>query len=175
MDLSQALENMVQNVVGPFWHLLFAAGGLMAIFYVLNVGYRLMQASRLPGQSNVAGGEVIAVLVLAAVLLQFGSFLNKVSGSLGMGAMTYGAIDYPGAASFGKLAPAINAVLTIGAMAGGIYAFRGVLMWIRASTGGGHAGQDLGWKGFTHVFGGACMVNIVQLLEHLRQSTGGLW
>lgn len=175
MDLSQAFSNMVNDLVGPFWKLLFAVASLIGLFYVVSVGYRLAQANRLPGQPAVSGGQVIATIVIASLIYQFGSSLNHTSASMGFGSVTYGAIDYPGAASFGKLAPAINAILTLGAMAGGVYALRGLMMLMRANSGGGHAGQDLGWRGFTHLFGGAAMANLVQVIEHLRQSTGGLW
>jgi hypothetical protein len=175
MDLSQALSNAVNNVVGPFWTFLFDLASLLAIGYMLSIGYRFAQSNKLPGQPSVSGGEVLAVIVISALLFQFGSAMNHASASLGFDAITYGAIDYPGAESFGKLAPAVNAALTVGSMAGGVYALRGFLMILRANTGGGKAGQDLGWRGFTHVFGGAAMANLVQVIEHLRQSTGGLW
>jgi hypothetical protein len=175
MDLSQALSNAVNDVVGPFWKILFNLASLLAICYVLSIGYRVAQSNRLPGQPVVSGGEALAVIVFSALLFQFGAAMNHASASLGFGASTYGAIDYPGADAYGKLAPAVNAALTVGGMAGGVYALRGFLMILRANTGGGKAGQDLGWRGFTHVFGGAGMANLVQVIEHLRQSTGGLW
>ncbi|WP_354687122.1 hypothetical protein [Cupriavidus necator] len=38
--------------------------------------------------------------------------------------------------------------------------FRGLLLWNSLSEGASAGGRDLGWRGFWHVLGGACLINI---------------
>lgn len=176
MDLSQALVNFVQNTVQPFWHLIFALGACLGMWYVLSVGFRLARSHYYQGQQPVGAGEVLLALVFGAVLVNYSNALNHVSASLGMGAISYSALDYPEAQSFGQLAPAINAVLTLASMAGGAFALKGIYLIAQANTGGGaYASHDVGWKGATHVLAGAALANVVQVIEMLRSSTGGLW
>ena len=175
MDLSAALSHLVASIVGPFWKLLFGFAGLLALIYVLQFASRVMRANQHPGHAPpVSMGEGIFVLLLGAALVNMPAAFSRVSNTLSLGAVSYGAIDYPGAANFGKLAPAVNAVLTIAAMAGGAYALRG-LIYFKKATSGGQSGEDLGWKGCTHLFGGIALIQLVQLVEMLRNSTGGLW
>jgi hypothetical protein len=175
MDLSEALINLVNNLVGPFWRIVFALGACLGIWYTFHVGMKLIKANNLPGQPAVNGGELLVCLVIATCLFHYSGFMQRVAGTMSLGTISYSALDYPGASNFGKLAPAVNAVLTLASMAGGGFAFKGLLLIRRASSGGGHAGDDLGWKGATHVFGGAALINIVQTIELFRQSAGGLW
>jgi hypothetical protein len=174
-DLSTIVTNLATGLRGPFWTLLFALAALIGTIYAISVLWKLVQSNSLPGTPPVSNGEVFAVLVIAAFMLNMSGFLGKVSSSLGMGTISYGAIDYPGAASFGQLAPAVNAVLTLAAMGGGLFAFKGILLLKRASSGGGQAGDDTVWSAATHLIGGVLLINIVQLVDALRQSTGGLW
>lgn len=177
MDLSQALINFVQNTVHPFWNLIFKIAACLGCWYVLSVIVRLAKANQYPGQHQpVSGGEVFLAFLFGAVLVNYTSAMNHVSASLGMGAISFSALDYPEAQGFGQLAPAINAVLTLASMAGGAFALKGILLIARASTGGGaYASHDVGWKGATHVIAGAALANVVQVIEMLRHSTGGLW
>lgn len=175
MDLSAALANLVNRLTGPFWALLFGLAGLLALGYLLSFGSRMIRANTHPGQTPpVTMGEGAMALLISAALAQLPSAFSKVSATVSLGAVSYGAIDYPGAASFGKLAPAINAVLTLAAMAGGTFALRGWIYLRKASSSAG-AGEDLGWKGCTHIFGGVALIQLVQVIEMLRKSTGGLW
>ena len=176
MDLSQALVNLVQNLVQPFWSLIFKLGACFGIWYVISVAFRLAKSHHYPGQQPVGFGEVAMALIFGAVLVNYSGAMNEVSASFGMGTISYAALDYPEAQSFGQLAPAVNAVLTLASMAGGAFALKGILLIARANTGGGsYSAQDVGWKGATHVIAGAALANVVQVIEMFRQSTGGLW
>jgi len=174
-DLASIAANFAQSLRGPFWTLLFAVAALAGTVYAGHVLWKLIRNDALPGRPVVSGGEVLAVLVVAAILINFSGFMGKVSESAGMGPVSYGPIDYPGAQAFGELAPAINAALTLASMGGGVFALRGVFLLKKAVSGGGHAGEDAGWSALTHIVGGAFLINIVQLIDALRQSTGGLW
>ena len=175
MDLAQALTNLVNGLVQPVWHFIMALAGFLGVFYLLRIMWKVVQANTLPGRPAVSGGEVAIAIVIAAVFVNYGVALQHVSGSLGLGAVSYSAIDYPAAQQFGQLAPAVNAVFTLALLGGGFYALKGLMMINRAATGAGHAGEDLGWKGLTHVLAGTALINLVHLIGLLRQSTGGLW
>lgn len=176
MDISQAIINLVQNTVAPFWSLIFKLGACVGFGYVLSVFFRLAKAHHYPNQQPVGIGEVVLALVFGAVLVNYSNAMDHVSASLGMGKISYAALDYPEAQTFGQLAPAVNAVLTLASMAGGAFALKGIVLIARANTGGGaYASQDIGWKGATHVVAGALLANVVQVIEMLRASTGGLW
>ncbi len=176
MDLGQALVNLVQNIVQPYWSLIFKLGACLGMWYVLDVAFRIAKANHYQGQQPVSMGEVALALVIGAVLANYASAISEVSSSLGMGSVSYAALDYPEAASYGQLAPVVNAVLTLASMAGGAFALKGIVLIGRANTGGGsYSAHDVGWKGAVHVIAGAFLANIVQFIEMLRHSTGGLW
>jgi hypothetical protein len=121
-------------------------------------------------------GEVVFALLIGAVLTNYSGALSEVSSSMGLGTVSYAALDYPGASTFGQMAPAINAVLTLASMAGGAFALKGILMIHQANSGGGaYAAHDVGLKGATHVLAGAALANIVQVIDVFQQSAGGLW
>lgn len=177
MDISEMLIHFAREFPAAMWRLLWALGALVGVLYAGSTLLKMARASRLPGQSQVTTGEIVPIILVAALLLNLRIFINKTWNSLAAGTIDYGPVSYAQAAEFGKLADAINAVLTIVSVAGGWYFFKGVLLLKRAAVEGqsSQGAEDYQWRAITHMLGGCLLVQIADTIERFRQSTNLLW
>jgi len=172
------LINLENGLTAPLWRLLWVAGGLVGFLYMAHVLLRMNRASRFPDQAHaVSMGDVLGVAVAAACMVNLSVFINATWNSMGTGTIAYGPISYDGAADFGVFAAAINAVLTLVSIAGGYFFFRGVLLWRRATVSGhtSHGADDLVWRAVTHMLGGACLVQVTNVVDAARSTLGLVW
>lgn len=172
MDLAQMITHFASDFSVAMWRLLWVMGALLGTLYTGHALLRMQRASRLPGQSPVTIGDILPVLLIGAVLWNLSKFINVTWNSFGSGTVNYGPISYSGAASFGRFADAINAVLTIASVSGGVFFFRGLVILKKASMDGqsSHGADDSVWRAITHMVGGAMLVQIPDVIEAFRQS-----
>ncbi|ENV52036.1 hypothetical protein F953_00526 [Acinetobacter junii CIP 107470 = MTCC 11364] len=159
-----------------FWRFLWAIAALVGFLWAGSAILKMARASRFPGQSPVTFGDILPLLILAAIILNLSGFINNVLTSIGLGTTSYGPLSYSGAAAVGgRFQETVNAALTIAAMFGGYFCIKGILLWKKAW--GGHQGQgeDFVWKGIVHAVGGAILVNIPRFLEYAQTSLGIAW
>lgn len=177
MDLSQMIVNFASTFSVAMWRFLWVLGGLVGLLYVGAALRRMQRASMFPGQSQVTLGDILPIILIGGVLLNLSGFINATWNSFGAGTVSYGPISYSGASVFGKFADAINAVLTLASVAGGLFFFRGVLLLKKASMDGqsSHGMDDYVWRAITHMVGGAMMVQIPDAIDAFRQSLQLFW
>ena len=176
MDLSSMIIALTNSMTAPMWRLLFAVGGLTGFLYFGGALAKVARSTRFPGEPPVTVGDVLGVLFVAAMLANLSTVINKAWNSMGAGVISYGPITYGGAASFGVFALAINAVLTLVSISGGYFFFKGLLLLKRAVSGqSSHGADDFVWRAFTHMFGGAALVQITNMIDALDQSLGNAW
>ncbi|MBI3903274.1 MAG: conjugal transfer protein TraQ [Nitrosomonadales bacterium] len=177
MDLSQMIVEGANSLVEPMWHFLWVLSTLVGTVYCGFAFLRLIRASRFPGPSQVTFGDILPVLIISGLLANLAVFINSVWNTFGTGTVTYGPISYDGAADFGRLADAINAVLTLASVGGGFYCFRGMLFLKKSCVDGysTHGSGDYFARAMTHLFGGAALVRIAEMIEAFRQTTHLYW
>jgi len=172
------LINFETSMTAPLWRLLWVIGALVGFLYMGHVLLRMHRASRFPDQSHaVTLGDLVGVAIAAACMVNLSVFINATWNSMGTGTISYGPISYDGAADFGVFSAAINAVLTIVSIAGGYFFFKGLLLWRRATVSGhtSHGADDLVWRSVTHMFGGACLVQVTNVIDAARATLGLAW
>lgn len=177
MDLAQMLVKLANDLTGPLWRLLWVIAALAGFLYFGHVLMKMHRASRFPGQHSVTLGDVVSVAIVAATMVNLSAFINATWNSMGAGTIAYGPISYSGAAVFGVFAAAINAVLTLASIAGGYFFFKGVLLLRRATAAGhsSHGADDVVWRAITHMLGGACLVQIADMIDRFRTTLGLIW
>ena len=177
MDLSQMIVHFANTFSVAMWRFLWVLGALVGTIYVGSSLLRMQRASRLPGLSPVTIGDILPIILIGGLLLNLSRFINATWNSFGAGTVTYGPISYSGAADFGKFAEAINAVLTLASVAGGVFFFRGVLLLKKACIDGqsSHGADDVVWRAITHMVGGAMLVQIPDTIDAFRQSFNLFW
>jgi hypothetical protein len=177
MDLAKILVNLSDGLTAPLWRLLWVLGALVGTLLIGHVLLKMVKASKFPGQHPLTLGEVVLAALVAALMVNLSGVINAAWNSMGSGTTTYGPISYGGAAPFGQLAPAINAVLTLASISGGYFFFKGLLVLKKATLGGesSHHGDDAVWRAFTHLLGGACLVQIADVIDRFRQTAGLAW
>lgn len=178
MDLTTMLVNLANGITAPLWRLLWVIGALAGMLYAGHVLMKMMRASRFPDQAHVITiGDVVGMLMVAACMVNLSVLINATWNSMGAGTVSFGPISYDGAADFGVFAAAINAVLTLASIAGGYFFFKGVLLLRRATVAGhsSHGADDLVWRAVTHMFGGACLVQVTKVIDAARTTLGLVW
>jgi hypothetical protein len=177
VDLAEMLVTLANDLTEPLWRLLWVVAGLAGLLYFGHVLMKMHRASRFPGQHSVTLGDVVGVSVVAATMVNLSGFINATWNSMGTGTIAYGPISYSGAADFGVFADAINAVLTLASIAGGYFFFKGVLLLRRATVAGhtSHGADDVVWRAITHMLGGACLVQIADMIDRFRMTLGLVW
>lgn len=177
MDISEMLIHFAKEFPVAMWRLLWSLGALVGFLYVGSAILKMARASRLPGQSAVTLGDILPIILVGALLLNLRIFINRTWNSMAAGTIDYGPVAYAQVAEFGKFAAAINAVLTIASVAGGVYFFKGVLLLKRAAVEGqsSQGSEDFVWRALTHMIGGALLVQIADTIERFRQSTHLIW
>jgi hypothetical protein len=178
MDLAEMVVRFADGFSVAMWRFLFVLGTVVGVLYAGGALLRMQQASALPGHNPVGFGGVLGVLVVGALLANLSTVIDAVWHSFGTGGtVTYGPVSYEGAADFGRLKDAVNAVLTIAGVAGGIFFFRGLLL-LKKSCMDGHsssAGEDTVWRAVVHMICGALLVQMPDFFEAVRQSFGLYW
>ena len=177
MDLADMIIAFAKDFPEALWKFLWVAGALVGTVYVGTALLRMARASRLPGQNPVTVGDILPIIIIAGLMLNLSSFINKAWNTLAAGTITYGPVAYASPAEFGKFSDAINAALSIASVAGGVYFFRGLLLLKKASV-EGQASQgvdDVVWRALTHMTGGVLLVQIAETIERFRQSFHLFW
>jgi len=177
MDLAQMIIQFAGTFSVAMWRLLWVLGALVGTNYVGMALLRMVRASRFPGQSPVTTGDILPVILIGGCMVNLSRFINATWNTFGHGMVSYGAISYSGASDFGRFADAINAVLTLASLAGGYFFFKGCLL-LKKATADGHSSygaDDSAWRAITHMFGGATLVQIPDVIEAFRQSFGLFW
>lgn len=177
MDLAQMVIQFANHFSVAIWRFLWVLGALVGTWYVGHSLLRMQRASRLPSQTPVTMGDILPIILIGGVLLNLSSFINATWNSFGAGTVSYGPISYRGAADLGRFAEAINAVLTIASVAGGLFFFRGILLLKKACMDGqsSHGADDSVWRAITHMVGGVMLIQIPHTIEAFRQSFNLFW
>ena len=176
MDLSQIVINVASSLAGPAWRLLWAITALVGTMYMGSVMMRAHRASQMSGQTMPLG-QLLMLFLIAGLLVNIAKLLNVASNTLGLGEVSYGPIAYAPAAALGSLGETINACLTLASVAGGYFAFKGILLLKRATADGntGQSGEDIIWRSLTHLFFGALLVNISKFIDAARATVGSMY
>ncbi len=134
---------------------------------------RAHKASQTTGQPMPVG-QLVILLLIAGVVTNLSTLLNAASNTVGLGDVSYGPISYAPASSLGPLAQIVNACLTLGSIAGGWFAFKGVLLLKRATADGhgGNGGEDVMWRALTHLIFGAMLVNVPKFIDAFSATIG---
>jgi len=150
IGFEDAFVNFVSDVTPAVWNLLWAVGAATAFIWVSSMVVRLWRGTAVPGAPTVAGGELVAVLVLSALIANYAGTLHTLSHSIGLPDANFGPISYVSeSSSLGKFAKVINSAMTFAAMMGGIYGMKGLFLMHRQYSGEGNQGKDLFYKGFS--------------------------
>ncbi|MEB0221336.1 conjugal transfer protein TraQ [Pseudomonas sp. AB12(2023)] len=177
MDLSQMIVNFASTFAVVFWKLLWAVGLLVGMIFVGASLMKMQRASRIPGHSPVTFGDILPIIIVGGLLANLSKFINTTWNSFGTGTVSYGPISYSGAAEFGRFADAINAVLTLASIAGGVFFFKGVLLLKKASMDGqsNQGADDAVWRAITHMVFGSMLVQIPDAIEAFKISFKIVW
>ncbi|MCU1737532.1 MULTISPECIES: conjugal transfer protein TraQ [unclassified Pseudomonas] len=177
MDLAQMITQFANTFAAALWRFLWVLGILVGTVYAGSALMRLQRASRLPGSSPVTVGDIVPLLIIAGLMANLSRFINAAWTSFGSGTVSYGPIAYSGAAEFGRMAEAINSVLTLASVFGGVMFFKGVLL-LKKATVDGHSNQgadDAVWRALTHMIFGSFLVQIPDVIDAARASFGAAW
>jgi uncharacterized protein YneF (UPF0154 family) len=169
MDISTILENMSSSTSAALWTLLWALGQLVGLLtggFAIN---RLVKANLDSSKPPLTIGDIIPLLLIGACMINMSSMINSVWNTFGEGTVSFDAISYEPAAGFGTLSTTINAALTVVAVFGGIFFFKGLLLLKKGaiegqSSNGTHGGDTIG-RAITHMIGGSFLINITSILD----------
>lgn len=176
MDLASLIINFASGINQPMWRLIWALSALIGVFCIGAALLKLQRASLNPGHYRMNTMDVLPLIIIGALLVNFSVFINTIWTSMGTGTVSYDAVSYDGVKDFGKLSEAINAVLTLARLGGGIFALRGMLFLKRAVSGESSGGSgDAVARAFTHLIGGALLVQIPDVIDAFRASFGLYW
>lgn len=176
MDIGQMVIAFASSFNTAFWTFLWVLGALIGFLWAGSSILKMGKASTFPGQSSITFGDILPLLIIAALMFNLSGFINQISTSIGLGTTTYGPLSYSGGAVIGgRFQEMVNAVLTIAAMFGGIFGFKGLLLLKKSFGGNQSQGDDFVWKAVTHLVGGAILVNIPRFLEYVQTSLGLAW
>lgn len=168
-EMSVAFINLINNITVPFWSLLWAIGGTMGVVWIISLGFK-MKRGTVPGAPAVSAGEIFGVLVIAAFIANYGSWLNSISQSAGLGEVSFGVLSYVDeGGNLGKFAGVINAALTFVSMMGGLFGMKGLYLFKQKVSGEGKSG-DLSLQAIIHIIGGGFLVQIAQLFSAFANS-----
>ncbi|AXQ51000.1 conjugal transfer protein TraQ (plasmid) [Stenotrophomonas rhizophila] len=177
MDLAQMITQFANTFAVALWRFLWVLGVLVGTVYAGSALIRLQRASRVPGASPVTVGDILPLLIIAGLLANLSRFINAAWTSFGKGTVSYGPIAYSGAAEFGRFADAINAVLTLASVFGGVAFFKGVLLLKKAVMDGqsNQGADDAVWRAITHMIFGSMLVQIPDVIDAAKASFGLVW
>lgn len=168
-EMSVAFINLINNTTVPFWGLLWAMGGAMSVIWIISLGFKMKRGTA-PGASAVSAGEIFGVLVIAAFIANYPSWLSAISQSAGLGEVSFGVLSYVDeGGKLGKFAGVINTALTFASMMGGLFGMKGLYLLKQKVSGEGKSG-DLSLQAIIHIISGGFLVQIAQLLSALANS-----
>lgn len=140
---------------------------LLGVFFFYSGISKMIAHSRGERQGQNTVGPVIGHLFMGALMVQLTWSINTISNTLfgsPIGNPTMALSYVPEAVNTGLL----NDVLTVGVLwvycIGFIAVIRGFVLW-NALASGESRQEGAGWKGFWHVFFGACAVNLTGVLR----------
>lgn len=174
MDLATMVINAATSLIGVFWKFLFIFGGTLGVLYMGISLVKMVRTTHFAAQQPVTLMNIIIVAILGALLVNLDTFINIMLETFGITGSDYGSLSYAESGDFGKFAEAINAVLTLATMAGGIFFIRGLIILKRATVDGSAQGADDVWRAATHMIGGALLVRNDLFIDAAR-TTFGLW
>jgi len=122
------------------------------------------------GAQEVGWGSIALRLLIGGAMLRFGLTMQDLSMMLtGTNVQDYrGVLAYaPLPAQAGMWIQVLEVCLLWVVMIGWAAAFRGLLLWSKATNGGGGGGSagDLFWQGTWHLIGGALAVNLTGAIQ----------
>lgn len=163
------IENFSTSTSAAIWGFLWALGQLVGLFTGGMAIKRLIKSNLDSTKPPLTVGDIIPLLLVGAFMINMSTMLNKVWNTFGEGTVSFDAISYEPASGFGPLSTTVNATLTIVAVFGGIFFFKGLLLLKRGAIEGqssnGAQGGDIIAKAITHMIGGAFLVNITTILD----------
>ncbi len=169
MDISSMVENMSTSTSAALWVLMWALGQLVGLFTGGIALKRLVKANSDSSRPPLTIGDIVPLLLIGACMMNMSSMINNVWTTFGQGDVSFDAISYDPASGFGALSTTVNAVLTIVAVFGGMFFFKGLMLLKRGSLEGqssnGAQGGDTIARAITHMIGGAFLINITAILD----------
>lgn len=177
MDLAAMMVKFASELSGVMWRFLWVLGALIGTLYVGGALLRLVRSHSVQGSPPVTVGEIVPVILVGGLMANLSSFINATWNTFSSGAVNYGPIAYEGAADFGKFADAINAVLTLASIAGGVFFMKGVMLLKKSAMEGHSSGgsEDTTWRALTHMLFGSVLVQIPDAIDAFRSSFGLFW
>lgn len=174
MDIATILENMSTSTSAALWVLLWALGQLVGLFTGGIALKRLVKANSDSSKPPLTLGDIVPLLLIGAFMINMSSMINNVWNTFGEGTVSFDAISYEPASGFGALSTTVNAALTIVAVFGGIFFFKGLLLLkkgaIEGQSSNGANGGDTISRAITHMIGGAFLVNITSIFDAIYAS-----
>ncbi|GIK74381.1 MAG: hypothetical protein BroJett021_33690 [Chloroflexota bacterium] len=180
VDLLTAITNFGNELPGIYELLKFLTYAV-ALWYIAHGVLGMIENSKNPG--NGRSGSGFGILLVGALLLNFDNTMSVIFSSMSghdgvssmPGAGAASAIGYvpSGGVNFSA---AIVAVMKFITVVGVFSAFKGFMLWKRASEGHHSAGggEDHVWQGMTHIFFGALCINITETAQMFRSTITGL-
>ncbi|UST77268.1 conjugal transfer protein TraQ [Pseudomonas siliginis] len=177
MDLAQMITNFANDFAVALWRFLWLLGMFVGMVWAASAVMKMQKASRLPGSSSISLGDVVPLIIVASLMANLSRFINATWNSFGKGTVSYGPIAYSGAEQFGRFADAINAVLTLASVFGGVAFFKGVLLLKKAAMDGqsNQGADDSVWRAIVHMVFGSMLVQIPDVIEAGRASFKLVW
>lgn len=175
MDLTTMVIKAAADLLAVFWVFLFIFGGTLGVLYMGNSLIKMVRATHFAAQQPVTLMNIIVVAILGALLVNLDEFINIMLATFGITGSDYAPIAYAETGDFGKFADAIDAVLTLASMAGGIFFIRGLIILKRATVDNSPQAADDVWRAATHMIGGALLVRNDMFIEAARQTFGLYW
>lgn len=144
--------------------------GLYFVYSALVSVFRKGAEGRQMSGQEPGWGGIAFRLLLGGALLRFGATVEDLSVLItGAGIQDYrGVLAYsPLPASAGPWKAVFEVCVLWIVMIGWVGAFKGLLLWGKASSGGGSGGGsgDLFWQGTWHLIGGALAVNLAGAIK----------
>lgn len=176
-DLSEVVISAANSLVNPFWKFMWALTALVGFIYCGKTVYAWMKDTQHPGPPQVSTGSKISVFFIGVALVNFAKIMNAGGETLGLGARGFSAISYSSTSNLGSMSKAIDAVLTLAAMFGGYFGFKGLTMLRSASemSGRGQYAGQLSQKAIVHILGGACLIQIPAFLNACKETLKLTW
>lgn len=170
-DISATLKGfqvMAEQFVPLLVQSVAVAGGLILIFLAIRKLFSKGQSGQ--SQQEAGWGAIAGQLLIGGLMLRFGASMTDLSEMLFgsqiqdiRGVMAYA----PLGAKAGFWKQVMEVCLLWVVMLGWAGAFKGLMLWNQAVSGGNSGGQggDLYWRGFWHLIGGAAAVNLTGALQ----------
>ncbi len=163
----EASQAFARNFIPFLVTALSVMAGIYMIYSAVTEVYR--KTDRAAASQTAGWGSIGLRLLVGGMCLRFGSTMQEISVLLTGEEIQ----DYRGVLAYAPLPPEASAwslvfetCLLWVVMIGWAGAFRGLLLWNKATNGGGSSsGSDLFWQGTWHVLGGAAAINLTGMIK----------